>query len=124
MSFITKLFWKLYFIFIIFIFFRLTFPWHSKHISGTIDIFMMVPSLVGLYGLAFDKEILHKKLWRLYWLTLVTWDFYYHFVIGYFLSGSIPFGQVVYIMITLVPLYAGLFIYAFLTDSEHAVEPA
>jgi hypothetical protein len=117
---LVRLFWKIYFFFAAFLFFRLAFPLQTNRPVHWIDLAMMLPSLVGLYGFAFGRDILFKNLWRLYFLTLLTWDFYYHFVLGAFLSRTPPLGEVLFFMVLLLPLYTGLFLYAFVPSPSRS----
>jgi hypothetical protein len=77
-------------------------------------------TLVGVYGLAYAKGILHKRIWR-YWLPIVlVWDFGSQ-ARGYLLDpASMDDRLVLYIVATGVvvalPGYVALYLYGYRSD--------
>lgn len=112
--FLIKLFWRFYFFLMLFLFIKFSVPCDIQNGASLIDTAMIIPSLVALFGFAFDRKFLSKSLWRLYFVVLVTWDFYYHFVIASNLHELMPSIEMGFFMILLFPLYLGIFCYAFL----------
>jgi hypothetical protein len=118
MLFLIRWFWKCYWVYLFFLFYRLTWPLQAQSLEAWIDIGMMLPSLLGLFGFAFQIYFLDKSLWKLYCVTLVTWDFYYHFLLKDFPSQASLSIEAWILLITLMPMYVGLFQYAFLEKQE------
>ncbi len=112
---LVKFFWRMYFFLLIFLFFKISYPFKLNGMKDFLDIALMLISIMGLFGLSFNKKIFFKKFWQLYFITLVTWDIFYHFSASYFQTYGFNYGEIVFMLILLIPLYLGLFIYGFFT---------
>jgi hypothetical protein len=78
---LVKWVWKGYFFLLILFFLKLS-PWQSfTGIEDLLDTGMMIASLVAFFGFVFNRPLFRQGIWRLFFITLVMWDFYYHFVI-------------------------------------------
>ncbi len=121
MLFLIRWFWKVYWVYLLFLFYRLTWPLQAENMEDWIDIGMMLLSLLGIFGFAFQKYFLGKSLWKLYFVTLMTWDFYYHFLLKGIRSPAPLSTEALILLLTLIPLYLGLFQYAFLTKDKNDV---
>ena len=115
---LLKWFWKIYFLYIGVVFLLLTFPFQAETVSEWLDLALMVPSLVGLFGYAFKRRILFPQIWKLYFILLLFWDFYYHFVIVLPQESNWDASALIFI-VTLLPLYIALFNYGFLSGSRN-----
>lgn len=109
---IVKGTWTLYFFFILYMFFKLNFPLDLKNPVQLLDTMMVLPSLVALYGYIFRKRFLDATLWRIYFCTLVTWDFYHHCIVVRAWEGALQ--EIIFFFILLAPLYLANFMYAFM----------
>ena len=111
---LIRFFWGLYFFFILYVFVKLNYPLRMDDFSALLDTAIVFPSLFALYGFTFKKRFLEKKVWRLYFWVLLTWDFYYHFVLGSNLREVFPSLDMEFFLILLIPLYLANFLYAFI----------
>ncbi len=118
MLFLIRWFWRGYWLYLLFLFCRLVYPWQAEGVEEWIDAGLMLPSLLGLYGFAFQKNLLKKPLWKLYFVTLLTWDFYYHFLLQGLKRQCPPSPEALILLVTLAPMYLALFQYAFLAKEE------
>ena len=109
---IVKGIWTLYFVFILYVFFKLNFPLDCGNPVQLLDTMILLPSLVALYGYAYRKRFLDAALWRIYFCILVTWDFYHHFIVVRAWEGALQ--EIVFFLILLTPLYLANFMYAFM----------
>ncbi len=114
---LVKLFWKLYFVFLIAFSIYFSSGVNLFSISEYIDSVMILISLIGLFGFAFEKKILFKSVWRLFFITLIAWDFYYHFIIRHILFKElVDLSDVFIFELVILPMYVGLFIYSYIKE--------
>ena len=112
MQWIVKGIWTLYFLFILYVFFKLNFPLAWKNPVQLLDTMILLPSLVALFGYIYRRRFLDVTLWRIYFCILVTWDFYHHFIVVRVWEGALQ--EIVFFLILLSPLYLANFMYAFM----------
>ncbi|MBN2145439.1 MAG: hypothetical protein JW774_12555 [Candidatus Aureabacteria bacterium] len=112
-----KWFWRLYFVYMTLMFCVLVCPFQASTLPEWLDLAIMIPSLIGLFGYVFDRKILFPEIWKLFFVILVLWDIYFHFVIELTLISELTPRTLVFLL-TLVPLYIALFHYGFLSDHK------
>jgi len=116
---LVKLFWKIYFVFIVAFSIYFSSGANLWCVSEYIDSVMIFISLVGLFGFAFNKQILFKAVWKLFFTTLIVWDFYYHFIIRHILFREVVELSDVFIFeLVILPMYIGLFLYSFMNEND------
>lgn len=120
MQFLVKLVWKVYFFFLLFVFIKLTWGQVGFRLEDGIDTAMMIASLVAFFCFAFEKSFLKPAIWKLFFVTLLMWDFYYHFVIQSVALQGWPTAGVLFFLLMLLPLYLGIYCYAFITAPQEA----
>ena len=106
-----NLFWKIYFVFIVLI----SIPLYLGGASGEslefiIDLGFLLIQLVSIFGLAWEKKILYKIFWQIYFPICVAWN------LGH---AYLTFEGMITIVLTLIylPLLFGTYLYAFRRDN-------
>jgi hypothetical protein len=95
-------------------------------LSGTVSIGIMVLAIIGVFGFAYQRAVLHKALWRVFFVVILVWQVGYPitsmFTVPVSLTGlHIPLN--VTIAILLLPQYVALFLYAWTHQSYWGKDP-
>jgi hypothetical protein len=84
-----------------------------------LDAALSIPALVALHLHIWDKRFLPTTFWKPYAFVFLAWEFLRNLLLEPVLSGK-PFDPVILVVpVLLLPLYIGIFRYAFRTwDGE------
>ena len=84
-----------------------------------IDLVVLIPALVGLYGFCWSKKILEKIFWKFFFFVAIVWNTVYFFVAiqpkvaaADLPQWSVIFGYVFWLLL-IIPLFTVLYVYAF-----------
>ncbi len=111
---LNKLFWKIYLIILVLIvIYGYYISWHYLGLINSIDFIVSIPSLIGLYGLAFGKKILKSFYWKVYFWLFIAWYVIINFTVPILQEKTnYVYADFLGTLIT-IPLYVALYIYSF-----------
>ena len=111
---LNKLFWKIYLIiFVLIAIYSYYITWHYLGLVNLIDFIVSIPSLIGLYGLAFGKKILKSIYWKIYFWFFVAWYIIINFAVPVLQEKTnYVYADFLGTLVT-IPIYVALYIYSF-----------
>ena len=111
---LNKLFWKIYIIILaLIVIYSYYISWHYLGLINLIDFIVSIPSLIGLYGLAFGKKILKSIYWKIYFWFFIAWYIAINFAVPILQEKTnYVYADFLGTLIT-IPLYVALYIYSF-----------
>lgn len=89
----------------------------SMKIAHYLDLPISVIALVGLYGYAFRKRIVHPNFWKVWLVVIVLWDMFYNLVLSGWTHLELPDMAVFFLAYgILLPEYFALYMYGFRSE--------
>ena len=86
---------------------------HYLGLINLIDFIVSIPSLIGLYGLAFGKKILKSINWKIYFWFFILWYVIINFAVPALQEKpNYVYADFLGTLVT-IPLYVALYIYGF-----------
>jgi hypothetical protein len=79
----------------------------------TLNVIISIPALVALHLHIRNKRFLSTTFWRLYAFAFVAWELLYHLLLEPMYFGNSLSTVIIITLVILLPLYVGLFKYAF-----------
>ena len=111
---LSKIIWKIYLV--VFVLVAMYSYYMTRHYLGLInliDFIVSLPSLMGLYGLAFGEKISKAVYWKIYFWFFLVWYIIINFAVPALQQKTnYVYADLLGTLIT-IPLYAALYIYSF-----------
>lgn len=108
----VKKFYAVYGLWVLFCLFYLGRPLEMQSWQEA-DLYLMIFSSVGLFLYVFDRSFVQKIFWKCFFILLVMHDFYWRLCVDSFFQRTWPEAEVWLWMISFLPLYHALYLYAF-----------
>jgi hypothetical protein len=109
--------WKIYFwvlTVLLVVLYVLTLSSSDVAVYYYLDVPVSVLGLVGLYGYAFKKRLVHANFWKVWFIIVVLWDIFFNLVLP--ARALIEMQDIIVLVICgaiIIPEYVALYLYGF-----------
>lgn len=130
MKLVKKFWWKLYFwlmisLVIVAAFYEL-YDENAMEVSDVADYGTWLFSLAGVFGFAYSKVFLHRRLWRVWLPIIVVWDI--GFLVKQYLQDPVELDPsllvftAVFFVLIVAPQYLALYLYGYRSNALWATK--